>query len=98
MADHKGELQQARRDVVSLGVAAAAILMFVGTGGTVFPRVLAALSGHGAGPDRTLASALLLNVALVIFGWRRYCELTREVEERRLAETLEKAEVYSDGG
>lgn len=86
MADRKGELQQARRDVVALGIAAAAILMFVGTGGTVFPRVLAALSGHGAGPDRTLTSALLLNVALVIFGWRRYRELTREVEERRLAE------------
>jgi diguanylate cyclase (GGDEF)-like protein len=31
-------------------------------------------------------SALLLNIALVIFGWRRYRELTMEVAERKRAE------------
>ena len=34
----------------------------------------------------TLVVALLLNVALILFGWRRYEDLTREVRERTEAE------------
>lgn len=96
MAVESGELTQARRDFIALGIAAAAILMFIGTGGAVLPKVVAALSGHGGGPDRTLTSALFLNVALVIFGWRRYRELTREVEERRRAEERSRLLAQTD--
>ncbi|WP_353653094.1 EAL domain-containing protein [Porphyrobacter sp. SLTP] len=64
----------------------AAIIMLVGTGGTVLPKVMDALFGNGARPDVLLVNALLLNIALIIFGWRRYRELTREIEERRRAE------------
>ncbi len=74
------------KDVVALGIALAAIIMFVGTGGSVLPAVVRAMSGHGVGPDKLLINALLLNIALVIFGWRRYRELTGEVAERRRAE------------
>ena len=82
------------KDVVALGIAIAAIIMFVGTGGTVLPAIVRAMSGHGVGPDKLLINALLLNIALVIFGWRRYRELTGEVADRRRAE--EQARILSE--
>ncbi|MXO74399.1 EAL domain-containing protein [Altererythrobacter aerius] len=78
----------AERDLVALGIAAAAIILFVGTGGMVLPQVLQSWMGIGAAPDPVLVNALLLNIALVIFGWRRYAELTGEIAERRKAEQL----------
>ncbi len=81
-----GALGSAERDVVALGIAAAAIILFVGTGGTVMPQVLRAWMGTGSAPDMMLTNALLLNIALLIFGWRRYRELHREIAERRRAE------------
>ncbi|MXO92931.1 EAL domain-containing protein [Erythrobacter arachoides] len=50
------------------------------------PQVVRAWMGNGPAPDMVLTNALLLNIALVIFGWRRYNDLHREVGERRLAE------------
>ncbi len=89
MTDHepdKGPLHAAERDVIALGIAVAAVIMLIGTGGSVLPQVLDALLGHGRRPDVLLVNALLLNIALIIFGWRRYRELTREIVERRRAE------------
>lgn len=80
------QLGRTERDVIALGIATAAIIMFVGTGGTVFPQVLRSLAGVGLAPEKALTNALLLNIALVIFGWRRYRELSDEVRERRKAE------------
>ena len=74
------------RDVLTLGIAIAAIVMFVGTGGSVLPQIARAMAGQGGGPDRLLTNALLLNIALIIFGWRRYRDLAAEVAERRKAE------------
>lgn len=82
----RGRIRTAERDILALGIAAAAIIMFVGTGGAVVPKVIGAISGYGIGPDIALVNALLLNVALIIFGWRRYDELRTEVAERRRAE------------
>jgi diguanylate cyclase (GGDEF)-like protein len=79
-------LETAERDVVALGIAAAAILLLVATGGAVVPDAVRSLLGTGEAPDRLLASALLLNIALIIFGWRRYRQLTHEIAERRRAE------------
>ena len=76
----------AQRDVMALGIAAAAIIMFVGAGGRVLPQVVQSWTDGGHAPDAVLVNALLLNVALIIFGWRRYRDLTREVGERREAE------------
>ncbi|HVR89504.1 MAG TPA: EAL domain-containing protein [Novosphingobium sp.] len=80
-------LGRAERDIVALGIAVAAIIMFVGTGGSLMPQIARAWAGHGSGPDMLLINAVLLNIALVIFGWRRYRELADEIHERRKAET-----------
>lgn len=68
--------------------------MFVGTGSSVLVSIAKSLAGHGVGPDKLLTNALLLNIALIIFGWRRYRELTGEVAERRKAE--EQARLLSE--
>ncbi len=88
MTDHDPEnpLQSAERDIIALGIAVASIILLVGTGGSVLPQTIQALLGNGSKPDVILVNALLLNIALIIFGWRRYRELRREIEERRRAE------------
>lgn len=88
MTDNKSDnpLEAAESDFVALGIAVAAILLLVGTGGAVVPSALRSLMGTGKAPDQLLVSAMLLNIALIIFGWRRYRELTEEIAERRRAE------------
>ena len=79
-------LDKAQRDVVMLGIATAAIILFVGIGGTVMPQVARHwLDSSAAPPDTALVNALLLNIALIIFGWRRYVDLRNEIEQRREA-------------
>ena len=79
-------IDSAERDLIALGIAVAAVILFVGTGGSVLPQAISAIFGRSDAPDLLLTNALLLNVALLIFGWRRYNDLRTEVEERRLAE------------
>jgi diguanylate cyclase (GGDEF)-like protein len=88
LKDHEPDnpLQTAERDVVAPGIAVAAVLLLVATGGAVLPSAVHSLLGDSTAPDRVLVSALLLNIALIIFGCRRYRELTREIAERRRAE------------
>ncbi|KEO91127.1 diguanylate cyclase [Erythrobacter longus] len=86
----------AERDLVALGIAFAAIILFVGTGGAVLPAIVNSLRGVGAAPDTLLVNALLLNVVLIIFGWRRYRELKIEINERRNAEDLARKLAETD--
>ena len=82
------------RDIIALGITLAALVMFVGTGGQVLPSLLAASAGFGLGPDRLLKTALLLNIALIVFGWRRYNEMRDQMQERCKAE--EKARLLAE--
>lgn len=76
----------ARRDIVTGGIVVAAILMFVGTGSNVMHALMRTLAGIGGGMDKMLAATLILNIALILFGWRRYRDLHREVRDRTEAE------------
>jgi diguanylate cyclase (GGDEF)-like protein len=62
----------ARRDLLGGAITVAAIIMFVGTGSAALSMIV--------------IIALLLNVALILFGWRRHRDLTREILERAAAE------------
>jgi diguanylate cyclase (GGDEF)-like protein len=78
-----GRLRAGRlSDVVSI----AAILLFVATGSAVLARALGHWLHGGAPADRTLIVALLLNVALILIGWRRNRRLVAEVRVRAAAE------------
>ncbi|HSR00511.1 MAG TPA: EAL domain-containing protein [Sphingomicrobium sp.] len=89
-------LERAQRDVVALGIAIAAVIMFLGIGGRVMPQILRSWLGVDRPPDMLLTNAFLLNIALLIFGWRRYEELRREVTVRRAAEENARALAESD--
>ena len=85
--EQRPRLNKAERDIVLLGIATAAIIMFVGIGGTVMPQVARHyLDGSVGPPETALVNALLLNIALIIFGWRRYVDLRQEIDQRREAE------------
>ncbi len=87
-------MDKAEHDFVALGIAAAAIIMFIGTGSAVVPAVLSSLAGNGAGPDKVLINALLLNIAIIIFGWRRYRDLAEELAQHQKSE--EEARLLAD--
>jgi hypothetical protein len=73
----KSPLQAAERDLVALGIATGALILLVGTGGSVLPKTLRALLDGTNRPDVLFVNALLLNIALIIFGWRGRQRLPR---------------------
>jgi predicted signal transduction protein with EAL and GGDEF domain len=82
----RSRVTNARDDIMTGGIIVAAIIMFVGTGGQVMSSVIDTLLGVGGGVDKTLSVALMLNIALIMFGWRRYKDLSNEIVERTEAE------------
>lgn len=85
-ASHAHHRTKAPTDFAALGIATAAIILFVGTGGSVVSEIVRSWAQKGPGPDTMLVNAMILNIALIIFGWRRYRELIEEIAERRRAE------------
>lgn len=73
-------------DLITGAISVAAILMFVGTGSSVLSKTLKHYFEGAPPADRTLVIALLLNVALILFGWRRHSALSNEVRIRAAAE------------
>ena len=89
-------LERAERDLIALGIILAAIILFVGTGSTVLTGIVRKWVYGIGNPDTLLANALILNIALIIFGWRRYVELNREIAERRKAELTAQRLAHTD--
>jgi len=84
--DMTGYRRNPRASMLTGAITVAAILMFVGTGSSVLTLTLKNYFSHGTGPDTSLVIALLLNVALILFGWRRHRELSLEVHRSTAAE------------
>ncbi|RVT43082.1 putative bifunctional diguanylate cyclase/phosphodiesterase [Sphingobium algorifonticola] len=77
---------KAQRDLLTGAILFAASILFVVNGSTAMGQVIDALSGLGAGVEEVLTIAVLLNVALILFGYRRYRDLQQEVAHRAAAE------------
>lgn len=77
---------RARLQLLSGSITVSAILLFVGIGSSVLSSMVQHQFIGGEQPDRELVIALLLNVALILFGWRRHNDLLREVGIRTAAE------------
>ncbi|HVI97845.1 MAG TPA: EAL domain-containing protein [Sphingomonas sp.] len=84
------------RDVVTPIVTGAAILLFIVVGGVAASRIVGAYLHDGALPERALTTALILNVALILFGWRRHVSLADELGQRTAAEERARALAASD--
>ena len=76
----------ALRDVVVIGIALAVLFLFLSVAQEV-DRLGAELSRLGADNSSVIVGLLLLNVALTIYGWRRYRDAARELVERKAAES-----------
>ena len=55
---YKGEVQ-AMHEWLGMGFVVAAILLFVGTGGSVMQAIVQTIIGFGGGPDKVLAAAMI---------------------------------------
>jgi diguanylate cyclase (GGDEF)-like protein len=87
----KNRVYSAQRDALVLAVLITAVMLLIWNGSAFFNK-LSIVSDFG--PDLRLAStALTLNVALILFGWRRYVDLQHEAEMR--AEQEERAAVLA---
>jgi len=87
--DHEDEIRNRttpRPNILTGAISVAAILLFVGTGSSVLSKTLQHYTSGTEPADRTLVIALLLNVALILFGWRRHHALSMEVQVRAAAE------------
>jgi diguanylate cyclase (GGDEF)-like protein len=88
-------LANARRDMLVLGVLIAAVMLLIWNGSEVFQR-LAIARDVGAGL-KVATVALTLNVALILFGWRRYVDLQHEAEMRKEGEARAAIIASTDG-
>ena len=76
----------ARDDFLAGLITVAATLMFVFTASRATGQLLHGLYGMSGGADQVAATALILNVALILFAWRRHKDAKRAVLEKALAE------------
>ncbi|MDX3909742.1 MAG: EAL domain-containing protein [Sphingobium sp.] len=85
-----------RQDLVAGAILFAAALLFVANGSTAMGQVIQTLNGLGAGVEQVLTIAVLLNAALILFGYRRYRDLQEEVSHRAEAEERARLLAYID--
>jgi len=79
--DNDTRLLIGRRDLVVLVILVAAVSLLIWNGTSFFHYLK--LHGEEFGPAVQMAgTALMLNVVLILFGWRRYVELLHEAEWR----------------
>jgi len=79
-----------------LAILIAAVCLLIWNGTEVFQRI--ALSGPMVRADLKVASiALTLNIALILFGWRRYVDLQHETEMRKEGEARAALLASTDG-
>jgi diguanylate cyclase (GGDEF)-like protein len=71
----------------------AAILLFVGLGSQVLPP---ALGLSRLPPDGTLKLAFILNIAIILFGWRRSKDLRQALEDYEQAERQAQRNANTD--
>jgi diguanylate cyclase (GGDEF)-like protein len=84
--------------MVGMAIVIASLVMFAGTATNLTRNVLYHLgSGEAAlAPERVLGIAVMLNLALILFGWRRYRDLAHEIDVRTAAEERAQALASKD--
>lgn len=89
-------LANARRDVLVLIILIAAVVLLIWNGSEIFHRI--SFADEQLGPSLKIAAiALTLNVALILFGWRRYVDLQHETEKRIEGEARAALIASTDG-
>jgi diguanylate cyclase (GGDEF)-like protein len=73
-------VENAQRDAIVLVVLITAVMLLIWNGSTFFRHL--SIAGDFGPEVRVASTALTLNVALILFGWRRYVDLQHEAEMR----------------
>ena len=81
MTSDDSRLVNARRDALVLAVLITAVVLLIWNGSSLLPQSADRRQDFGPG-IRLASTALTLNVALILFGWRRYVDLQHEAEMR----------------
>jgi diguanylate cyclase (GGDEF)-like protein len=84
------------RDALVILLALALLALVVSMADLPFLRIGAVLAAFGADNSRLIVGLLLLNLALTIYGWRRYRDTARELVERTAAEGRAQAMAATD--
>lgn len=74
------------QDFVIIGIAASSLLVLAASGHAYFEALRDLLVALSSTNSSLVIGLLLLNVALNLYGWRRYRDVRREVVERTAAE------------
>lgn len=84
--------------MVGMAIVIASLMMFAGTATNLTRNILDHLgSGESPfAPERALGIAVMLNLALILFGWRRYRDLSHEIDVRTAAEERAQALASKD--
>jgi diguanylate cyclase (GGDEF)-like protein len=75
-------LRRVRRDIIVLSVLIGAVALLIFNGSSLFWAAMSGAGGQFAPEIKVASVALTLNVALILFGWRRYADLLYEAERR----------------
>jgi diguanylate cyclase (GGDEF)-like protein len=94
--DWSKSLANARRDVLVLAILIAAVVLLIWNGSELFQKLSFARKGLD-GDLKVAVIALTLNVALILFGWRRYVDLVHEAEARQEGEARAALIASTDG-
>ncbi len=86
----------ARRDLVIVATLISAMALLIWNGNSFVQR-LSIAEGEFSETLRIAAVALCLNVALILFGWRRYADLQHETEKRIEGEMRAQVIASTDG-
>ena len=89
-------LAKARRDSVAVATLVSAVGLLIWNGNSFLQR-LAIAEGEFSATLKIAAVALILNVALILFGWRRYADLQHEAENRLAGEARALRLASTDG-
>lgn len=72
-------------------ISIAAVILFAGIASAVVPQIVGHYLGMRAAVDQMLVVALLLNTALILFGWRRHAALAGRARSHAEAEARARA-------
>jgi diguanylate cyclase (GGDEF)-like protein len=81
VVERNASLASARRDALMLTILISAVMLLVWNGSSFFQQVSYA-DGALRNGVKLASTALTLNLALILFGWRRYVDLQQEAEKR----------------
>ncbi|HXH00267.1 MAG TPA: EAL domain-containing protein [Sphingomicrobium sp.] len=89
-------LANARRDLIVVSTLISAVALLIWNGSS-FLRRLSNAEGEFSATLKIAAVAMTLNVALILFGWRRYADIQHEAEKRTEGDQRAQKIASTDG-